>query len=76
VRRAKDVSDTGSVQRIYRRNEMPSVTGYHIDHLYEMINAGEFPRPIPLGKRAVGWLERDVARWQAERIAKRDAEAA
>lgn len=61
------------VQRIIRRGELRSITGYSVARVYELIAAGAFPKPIPLGERAVGWLEDDIARWQAERIAARDA---
>ena len=70
------VGDNGPVQRIIRRGEMSTVTGYCIDHIYELIRAGKFPKPIPLGARAVGWLESDIAKWQRERIAERDGQAA
>lgn len=66
--------DTGKVDRIIRRGELKAVTGYSIAQIYNLIADGTFPKPIPLGKRAVGWLERDIAAWQATRIAERDAE--
>lgn len=31
--------------------------------IYKMMTEGRLPRPIRLGKRAVGWRESDVARW-------------
>ena len=64
---------TGEVQRIYRRSQLPELTGYSIPRINELIVAGLFPRPIQLGERAVGWLERDIAEWQRQRIAARDA---
>ena len=71
------VGDTGPVQRIYRRNQLPEITGYSVPYIHELIEAGRFPRPIPLGGgRAVGWLESDLAKWQRERIAERDEQAA
>jgi prophage regulatory protein len=36
-----------------------------------MIQCGQFPRPIPLTARAVGWLQSDIEQWIAERAAKR-----
>jgi len=62
-----------TVQRIYRRGEMQAVTGYCIDHLYDLIRLKKFPAPVPLGPRAVGWLESDISEWQRQRIAARDA---
>jgi prophage regulatory protein len=32
-----------------------------------MVARGAFPRPIRLGKRAVGWRERDVTEWLESR---------
>ena len=34
---------------------------------YEMINSGDFPKPVKLGKRAVGWVDHDVENWLIER---------
>lgn len=31
--------------------------------IYEKISRGEFPRPIPLSRRAVGWLSSDIDAW-------------
>jgi len=69
-------SDTGEPERIYRRDELTAVTGYGIDRIYQLVDEGSFPRPIPLGKRAVGWLSSEVREWQLQRIAERDAKAA
>ena len=31
--------------------------------LYELIQAGEFPRPKRLGPQSVAWLDEDVEEW-------------
>lgn len=62
-------------QRIIRRSDLPAFTGYSLPKIYVLIREGKFPKPIPLGERAVGWLEDDIAAWQAERIAERNARA-
>ena len=36
--------------------------------LYRLINAGEFPRPIPIGRLRVAFLETEVAAWIDKRI--------
>jgi len=36
--------------------------------IYLRISKGEFPAPISLGGRAVGWLEQDIQNWLNERI--------
>ncbi|MCL4671257.1 helix-turn-helix transcriptional regulator [Burkholderia pseudomallei] len=37
--------------------------GLSKSEIYRRIQAGTFPKPIPLGARAVGWLESDVNTW-------------
>lgn len=38
--------------------------------LYEAIKRGEFPAPVKLGARAVGWRRSDVEAWLASRETK------
>jgi prophage regulatory protein len=38
--------------------------------IYSLIKEGEFPRPVPIGGRAVGWVENEVIQWANDRIAK------
>jgi prophage regulatory protein len=35
--------------------------------LYYWIERGMFPRPISLGPRSVGWLDRDIEAWINEK---------
>lgn len=37
-------------------------------HTYRLINAGEFPRPVPLGPRRVAFIEREVNDWVLSRV--------
>ncbi len=49
---------------------MPDLTGYvglSRASIYAMMDRGEFPRPIKLGERAVGWKSDDVDAWLASR---------
>lgn len=64
--------EPGLVQRIIRIAELPAFVGIGRSQIYEQIKRGEFPKPIPLGPRAVGWLETEVSAWQAKRIAQRE----
>ena len=41
--------------------------------LYRDIAAGQFPAPVKIGARAVGWDSRVVDRWIAERFASAEA---
>ena len=49
--------------RILRRTEDLFMTGLATSTLYEMMEKGEFPKPIKLGRRAVGSRERDIMGW-------------
>ncbi len=60
------------VRRILRRREVENVTGKPRSSIYAGIAAGTFPKPIPLGEKAVGWLEDEIIQWQKDRIAERD----
>jgi len=37
----------------------------------DMIARGEFPAPVPLGPRTVGFVRDEIETWKAERIAAR-----
>ena len=65
---------TAGLRRILRLPEVEAVTGLKRSQIYEDILDGRFPAPVPLGERAVGWIEDEVAAWLDARIAERDAE--
>lgn len=44
-------------------------TGLSRSSIYEMMKHGQFPAPVKLGERAVGWVEAEVEAWLGERIA-------
>ena len=64
------------MQRFLRRSDVQQVCGLPTSSLYELMDRGEFPKPIRLSARTVAWLESEVAEWQQARIAQRDQEAA
>ena len=55
-------------RRIIRLPGVKNKVGLKRTSIYEKIKAGEFPKPIPLGARAVGWLEGDIDSWIESRI--------
>mgnify|MGYP000369959343 CR=1 FL=1 len=57
------------IDRIIRRNELEKIVGLSRSGIYLRMDAGTFPRPIPLGGRSVGWLESDIQSWIDARIA-------
>ena len=53
---------------ILRLPTVLSRTGLSRSSIYLRISNGEFPKPISLGGRAVGWLESDINQWLADRV--------
>ncbi|MFM9860607.1 AlpA family transcriptional regulator [Pseudoxanthobacter sp. M-2] len=60
------------MQQILRLPEVKRATGLGRSSIYAHIAEGRFPKPVPLSGRAVGWLESEIAAWQASRVAARD----
>lgn len=61
------------LQKFLRRQEVVAVTGLPTSTIYEQMSKGLFPKPVRLSPRLVGWLQSDIAKWQQDRIAERDA---
>ena len=53
--------------RILKLPEVESRVGYKSSSIYAKVQKSEFPRPITLGPRAVGWLENEIDEWIAQR---------
>lgn len=54
---------------ILRLPDVKARTGLSRSTIYLRIAAGTFPRPVPLGGRAVGWLESEIQNWIERAIA-------
>ena len=52
-----------TLNKIYRRPDVEHLVGLSRSPLYAMMAEGTFPKPIKLGKRAVGWRARDIETW-------------
>ncbi|WP_082543529.1 AlpA family phage regulatory protein [Sphingomonas sp. Leaf339] len=52
---------------ILRRTELLQLIGVSRSTLYQWMATGQFPRPLLLGKRAVGWKSEAVADWLSSR---------
>lgn len=57
-----------TTRRFLRLPEVKQTVGYQRTAIYEKIQSGEFPKPYPLGARAVGWLADDIDAWIESRI--------
>ena len=55
-------------KQIIRMEEVLARTGLSRSMIYKLQRQETtFPRPIPLGERAVGWFEEDIEKWLSER---------
>ena len=55
----------------YKVLRLPAVTestGLSRSTIYLRIANNEFPKPISLGGRSVGWLEEDINQWLEKKI--------
>lgn len=55
-------------EKFLRLIEVQRRVPYSRSTIYLKVSRGEFPHPISLGARAVGWLESDIDEWMAQRI--------
>lgn len=57
--------------RLLRLNEVKQRTGLSKSSIYNQIADGTFPEPVPIGARAVAWVEDEIQEWINNRIAER-----
>lgn len=51
--------------------EVMALTSLSKTTIYRLARQDEFPHPVPLGGRAVAWLESEVHNWMEARLASR-----
>ena len=56
-----------AVPRIMRRDEVLVAVGFSYSTLKRKVRAGEFPAPVKLGRRSVGWFATEVEEWITSR---------
>jgi prophage regulatory protein len=71
-----ELAHTTSPIKFIREPELLARTGLSATAIDLLEARGEFPRRIPLGTKAVAWIETEVTEWQRQRIAMRDDAAA
>ena len=54
------------MKRLYRRTTLEDMLGISRATIYRLMHEGNFPRPIKLGRRAVGWRYEDIEEWLLE----------
>lgn len=71
---AKQEHTPGS-PRLIRIAEVLQICGMSRATLYREIKAKEFPAPLKLSARSVGWLHDEVMEWVATRVILRAAQS-
>lgn len=59
------MSKAMSIGPLLRRPEVERQTGLSRSTIYEKMEAGTFPRPRRIGRRAVAWPEAEIEAWKA-----------
>ncbi|MCL1916063.1 MAG: AlpA family transcriptional regulator [Desulfovibrionaceae bacterium] len=54
--------------RFIRRKEVEALTGLSRSSIYAMMSNGNFPKPLKLSTRAVGWTSHDLEAWMESKI--------
>ena len=52
--------------KILRRRDVEEQIGLGCSTIYALMSEGKFPKPIKIGRRAVGWIESDIIDWIEE----------
>ena len=63
------------IKQMYRLPEVMKMTGLSRSSIYLRISTNEFPKPVKLGRRAVGWPEDTIIAWQAKVMEAQDESA-
>ena len=50
-----------------RRPAVCEITGLKTSTIYELMAKGQFPRPVKLTGKAVGWPESKIMEWLSQR---------
>ncbi|MEZ9566967.1 AlpA family transcriptional regulator [Vibrio artabrorum] len=61
--------------KFLRLNDVIAATGLSRSTIYKFMDDEVFPKTIPLGGRAVAWLESEIEEWMEQRLALRDDQA-
>ena len=61
------------IMRFLRIQDVMSLTGLGRSTLYKfMADDTDFPKSVPLGGRAVAWVESEIEEWMESRLSMRD----
>ena len=63
------------IKKMYRLPEVMNMTGLSRSSIYLRVSTDEFPKPVKIGRRAVGWPEDSIIAWQAKMMDAQDESA-
>ena len=63
------------IKKIYRLPDVMNMTGLSRSSIYLRVSTDEFPKPVKIGRRAVGWPEDTIIAWQAKMMEAQDESA-
>ena len=63
------------IKKIYRLPEVMNMTGLSRSSIYLRVSTDEFPKPVKIGRRAVGWPEDSIIAWQSKMMEAQDESA-
>jgi prophage regulatory protein len=52
-----------NMDAILRLPAVKSRTGLSRSSIYAKVRSGEFPQPISIGIRSIGWIESEIQQW-------------
>jgi len=58
------------MRKLLRLRDVLEVVRLSRSEVYRLMSLGRFPKPIPLGERAVAWTEDSIDEWIESRISK------
>jgi len=63
------------IKKIYRLPDMMNMTGLSRSSIYLRVSTKKFPKPVKIGRRAIGWPEESIIAWQSKMMGAQDESA-
>ena len=63
------------IKKMYRLPDVMNMTGLSRSSIYLRVSTDEFPKPVKIGRRAIGWPEESIIAWQAKMMEAQDESA-
>ena len=63
------------IKKMYLLPEVMDMTGLSRSSIYLRVSTDEFPKPVKIGRRAIGWPEESIIAWQAKMMEAQDESA-